>query len=243
MPLMTPNMLSNLHHQVRNLYSNMLLTNPLIVSDDEFISMFVNPEHVDVLKQTESLVGPIGTKQMTARYTFEAEQIVHGFIHVGFHQKPPIIIPDYAGHGLTPEAPVELHDRVYEWAKWVYEINCKFGDITDALSWLNVNTESWDAVRTMLPILPVLLKNTDTDPDSVVQKRAARLQARPNVRGLPRLPREVKERLIDCCNTALAATLIANDALSGVSNAHFRIRFTGTKRQNLMFEDREGTTL
>lgn len=207
MGVLTPNTMADLGHQARRLAANFFLTRPLTITAEEFISGFIDPEHVPILQQTEEICGRIGNTSATTIDVRTSKQ--NGLnLTVSFHGEAPIIIPNYVGNGLRPTAPAELRQKFQVWIDERWDYGCMFGDVCDALEFFNVVCADAKALTVMIPILPTLMRNITVEADSRTSKRAKRLSELKSVSSLPSLPRAVTKRVQDVCHLMTAANLI-----------------------------------
>jgi len=195
---------------IRRAHQSFVSTQPFRFTDEEFITAFIEPNHIEPLTTAHELTGNIGRNHIHCSYMFDAMPISVG---VSFDRYAPIIIPRYVDKGFQPTAPIAFLDRFYEHVKWRWEMNCLFGDAIDGLQMLNPMCEDWRSLRAVFPAITTLLKSVSQgDENSAAYKRAVSLENNKSVNTLPRLPREVKERLIEASNILLASTLVGDVA-------------------------------
>lgn len=227
MAVFTPNTMGDLLFQARRLANNFFGTRPLILTADEFITGFIDPEHVPILKQTEEICGRIGVTSATAIDARTLKQ--HAMpLTLSFHGEAPIIIPNYVAHGLRPTAPDTLHKKLQDWVEERWDYGCMFGDVLDALEFLNLVCAEAKAMTVMVPILPTLMRNITVEADSRTSKRARRLSEMKGVNALPSLPRTVTKRVHDACHLMTAANLIESLPTPKLEDGDVTISFTNT---------------
>lgn len=227
MAVFSNNTMSDLMFQARRLANNFFSTRPLIITADEFIAGFIDPEHIPVLKQTEDICGRIGVTSATSIDARTAKQ--NGLpLTLSFHGEAPIIIPNYVTHGLRPTAPEALRNKLQGWVEERWDYGCMFGDILDALEFYNVVCAEAKAMTVMIPIMPTLMRNITVEADSRTSKRARRLSEMKGVNALPSLPRAVTKRIHDACHLMTAANLIENIEPPKLEDGDVVISYTNT---------------
>ncbi len=177
-----------------------------VMSGDEMVLGFINPDHVTMLREVEDLVG-IAT-QSWFRTTVLAPGGPKVMAEVKFAGAAPIIIPKYAAHGLQPTCPDALRDRLSAWIKERVEFGYVFGDVADALGHLNDSCGNAEAMALVLPCLPTLMGRLSDDPSAKVVKRAQKLTSVKSFGALPKLPLEVKKRLHEASAIVNSVTLM-----------------------------------
>lgn len=204
---------------VRKLANRLITGHNLTLTPDEFIASFIDPEHVPVLKTTAQIVGHVG--EDTARIklsTVGGLKLECSLMFGG--SMPPIILPHYIAQGPRSTAPAEVTDKINAWLEERVRLGRFFGDAIDALSWLNDNCGNANAMAVMFPALPTILRTYDSDPDSMATKRAVKMTNAKSFGSLPKLPREVKARFIECSDLLLAVSMLEGDAERKVKRHH-----------------------
>jgi hypothetical protein len=192
MPVYSHRILGDLEAAIERIAAGFFARMPLILNPDEFVAAFINPDHVAELRRFEELVGKVGMEGFASEIQDGPDILPCQF---AFSGGPPIILPRYVSHGLAPSCPPELRDKITVWMKERLRFGQVFGDVRDALTYLNEQCDNAGSLRVMLPCLPFLMDSINTDPESATAKRARTLAASKSFKGLPALPRKVKERL------------------------------------------------
>ncbi len=192
---------------IQNYAARLLSGSACILSPDDFVAAFIERDHIPVLKQVQELVGMVGNVSSVTR--FVTSDGVHLNGHCAFaNNAPPIILPHYVRNGLAPTAPDDVRSRIQNWVDERYRLGRMFGDAWDAINWLNDNCGNAAAIAVMFPALPTLLKNADSDPDAAIVKKAQRIASAKSFGSLPKLPREVKARMIECSDLILTVSML-----------------------------------
>lgn len=201
---------------IQNYAYRLLSGSACILSPDEFVSAFIERDHIPLLKQVQELVGMVGNSATPT--SFITSDGVHLSGHCSFSgNTPPIILPHYVRNGIAPTAPDGVRSRIQNWLDERYRLGRMFGDAWDAINWLNDNCGNAAAMAVMFPALPTLLKNADSDPDASVVKKAHRIANAKSFGSLPKLPREVKARMIECSDLILTVSMLE-------APAHFNMK-------------------
>lgn len=206
-------MLDMLESSLRGLSNKIFGKTQLVLSPDEFIRAFINPEHVETLHKVRELVGFAGLNAVTAKVTDFAG--LNFSLQISFHGYPPITLPQYIKHGLQPTCPPELRERIVAWLEERYGLGCAFGDALDALYYLNLTCGDAKAMSLMLPCLPTIMAGVSEDGDNKTVKRARKITAAKSFGKLPALPVTVKQRLIEVSAIVNATSLV--DGAPGVT--------------------------
>lgn len=188
------------------------------LSPDEFIAAFIRPEHVDVLKTTQSIVGNIGDSYFTTTVA-----PAHLYVSFGWN-KPPIIVPQYVRDGYRDTAPYEVVDKIIKYIEERVRIGRMFGDAVDALHYLNDNCGNAAAMAVMFPALPTVMNSISDNPESTSAKRAHKLVEAKSFGTLPKLPREVKTRMIECSNLITNTLMIESTAAKEIPSGHAKLQ-------------------
>lgn len=230
-------MLSELETSLTNMASKVFSKTPLILSGDEFVAAFVNPDHVAPLRQVEELVGRIGTGA-TTHTTLASANGENANIQVNFGGIAPIIMPQYVRHGLQPTCPGNVLAKITEWVEERFRLGAVFGDAIDALYYLNGTCGDLRAMSVMFPAMPTIMGAVSNDGDHRTVKRARKLTDSTGFGKLPKLPVTVKQRLIEVSAVVNATTLL-NDAPDPTVNKHeavFTLLTAASSRNNLFYD-------
>jgi hypothetical protein len=194
-----------LSSSLNTMASTMFSKTPLILGGGEFLEAFVDPNHIPMLKQVEEICAPPNTGwAQTSLQTEDGESLD---MQVQFVVKAPVILPQYVRYGLQPTCPQHLKDKISAWVAERVNFGRAFGDALDAIYYLNERCGDVEAMSLMLPCLPAIMANISTDGDSKVVKRAQKLTTLKRVGKLPRLPRQVTQRLAEASALVNIVTL------------------------------------
>lgn len=213
----------DIRYNIKQLAEMFFARTRLVITPDEFVAAFIDPEHVGKLREVQELVGFTGqnsiqtTVQSTAggRYT----------VYLTFGGNAPIIIPQYAGKGLQPTCPDDVRAKIVGWVDERVRFGEAFGDAYDAVNLLNENCGDAAAMRVMLPCLPTVMAAQSADQDHRTVKRAKRVAESKRFGSLPRLPQSVKQRLIDI-SAVVNSVAMVKDAPEVVPPAQHAIFYT-----------------
>lgn len=207
MPIFQGLMLIGLQAQIRTLAIRFFGVHQLVLLSDEFVSAYINPDHIKTLRETESLCGRIGPTAsiMSTAITSNGKMIR---LYLNFRSSAPIIMPDYIRSGIQPTAPVDVAQKIQEWVDMRWEYGCKFGDAYDALDYLNVVCADARDMAVMFPILSTLMRNTTDDAESRNAKRAKKLADPKGCGTLPSLPRDIVYRIQELSSFLLAVNML-----------------------------------
>ena len=179
------------------------------LSNQDFVDAFIKPEHIPILKTTEEICGTIGNNGGVPTSLSIPETNIKVRVYLSFWKKPPIIIPQYVNAG-----PLDANNfgvqGVVAWLSERVRQGMLLGDAYEALGYLNGNCVDARAFRAVFPAIAVLVNDCakSDDPKDPMRKLAARIQGNQEVRTLPRLPREVMQRLIAASDLINASTLL-----------------------------------
>ena len=206
MPVYSYRMIQNLTSSLNSMAATMFNKTPLILSGDEFLAAFVDPEHIPMLKQVHEICKPMtGTWASTVLFSPEGETLN---MQIAFAGSAPVILPQYIRHGLQPNCPPELKAKIDAWVTERVNFGRCFGDALDAVSYLNETCGDVEAMTLMFPCLPSIMAGMSTDGDSKVVKRAQKLTSIKRFGKLPRIPRQVTQRLAEVSALVNATTLM-----------------------------------
>jgi hypothetical protein len=213
---------------------------PLILSPEEIISAFVNPDHIAKLREVEELVGFVG------RTDFQFTMHIDGCslpLRVGFNRRPPILLPQYVTGGLQPTCDEATLATIHGWAGERLRLGFAFGDVHDALNQLNYVCQDPNAMATLLPCLPYLMSMINDDEEAGTTKSARKLAQNKSVGRLPRLPLEVKQRLQEVSAIVNSASLLADAPIPETKPMHAVMSYDpygrgfGQARTNIFYDN------
>ena len=226
MTAFSPKQFAELTGSLNSIASNFHDRTALTLTGDEFVDAFINPDHVEKLKDVEELVGMVASGSFNSEITVGAELAT---VSVWFAGKQPIIVPRYTRHGLQPTASQAVRDKIEGWINERVRIGVAFGDAHDALRYLNDTCGDAKAVAVMLPCLVTIMSTVSTDPDSKTTQRARKIAAKSSFGTLPALPLEVKNRLREIAAVVNGAAMTTDAPLSssGLRSGSALIKMSG----------------
>jgi hypothetical protein len=231
-------MIELLSTSLNTMASTMFSKTPLILGGGEFLEAFVDPNHVPMLKQVEEICSPPNTTWAhTSLQTEDGESLD---MQVQFIGKAPVILPQYIRHGLQPTCPQHLKDKINAWVTERVNFGRAFGDAQDAIVYLNESCGDVEAMSLMLPCLPAIMAGISNDGDSKVVKRAQKLTTLKRVGKLPRLPRQVTQRLAEASALVSIVTLTQDAPMPAVVryDAHFTVKnMVNSRRVNIFHHE------
>lgn len=200
MAIFSENMMVLIDQGIRNLAGNLTLSERLTLSPDEFVTTFIDPAHVPILKQVSELV--CGINGMPYKYTYLHSSDGYKVAAVlNFTEASPTLIPDYIANGFQPSADPKVAERVQDWIDQRVRVGKLFGDAYDAIVYLNHNVGNAAALKVMFPAIITILMACDIgqsqDLEPVTTKKAKQIQAAKSFGTIPKLPLEVKEHLMN----------------------------------------------
>lgn len=231
-------MLELLRSSLSTMAGSLFTKTPLILGADEFLAAFVNPDHIPMLKQVEEMCRPTYITWAVTTLNSEDGDTLH--MQVQFIGKSPVILPEYVRHGMQPTCPQEIKDKIANWVAERVNFGRAFGDVADAISYLNENCGDVEAMALMLPCLPTIMAGLSTDGDSKAVKRAQKLTSLKRFGKLPRIPRQVTQRLAEASALVNAVTLMqdAPDPVMARFDACFSVTsLVGTSRTNIFHQN------
>lgn len=243
MPVYSYRMIQSLTDSLGTMATTLFSKTPLILSGDEFLAAFVDPEHLSMLKQVHEICRPTVPSYASTVFFAEGGETLQ--MQIAFAGNAPVILPQYIGHGLQATCPQEIKAKVDAWLAERISFGRAFGDAQDAIGYLNDNCGDVEAMTLMLPCLPSVMAGISTDGDSKVVKRAQKLTSLKRVGKLPRIPREVTQRLAEASAIVNATTLMQDapmptfkrfDAMFSVTSA------SGPARANIFYQNAEPNT-
>ena len=199
-------MRTNIINSLRALSVTYFERMPLILSPEDFIAAFINPEHVEKLKDVEELVGRIGRDAFEASISTGPHNLR---TRVFFGAKAPIILPRYVSRGLQPTCPDNVRAKIDHWAAERISAGFAFGDIHDGINYLNEVSQDVRAMAMMIPCLPLIMASISDDEEAKTTIKARKLANDKSFGKLPRLPREVRDRLREASSIVNSVTLLS----------------------------------
>lgn len=207
MPVLTWRTMDELKNVIKNFNERLLTGSEFMLSPKEFILAFIDPEHVPMLKQVQDMVGDVGSTFSYTKLTTAGGIGITTSITFGAG-KPPIILPQYIHGGLHKTAPEQVTAKIQAWIDERFNLGRMFGDAWDSIYWLNDNCGNAAAMSVMFPALPTLLKRCSEDPNASSSKRADKIVGAKSFGSLPKLPREVKTRMLECSDLLINVAML-----------------------------------
>lgn len=195
---------------------------PIILSNDEFVLAFVREDHVPKLKEVQELVGNVGRMGTTTKLSVTGEG-VEGSMNCNINfasSTPPVLLPNYIMHGLSPDCPGPIREKIESWADERVKLGFMFGDAMDALEYLNGVCPDARTLSTLLPCFPIIMSNVSDDAESPAAKRAQKLAHNRSVGRMPKLPREVKDRLQEISSVVSSFSLMRDSPIPQLPKGH-----------------------
>lgn len=201
--------ISDIEYNVRQVAEMFFARTKLVLSPSEFIAAFINPEHIEKLRDVQELVGFVGQNSMGT--TLASTTGSRYSVALTFTGNAPIIIPQYAGQGLQPTCPPDVLAKIVGWLDERTRFGNAFGDVMDAVSMLNEQCGDAAAMRVMLPCLPTIMASLHSSDDDTNTKRAKKVAQAKKFGSLPRLPQSIKQRLLEI-SAIVNSTALVKDA-------------------------------
>lgn len=243
MPVYSYKMIETLSQSLEHMAGLMFEKTPLVLSGEEFLKAFVDPEHIVMLKQVQEMCRPgLHSYASTTLHSVDGETLS---IHVTFIGSAPVILPQYVGSGLHPNCPDDIRNKIDTWIVERINLGRAFGDANDAIIYLNDNCGDVEAMALMLPCLPSVMANVSSDGENKVVKRAQKLATIKRFGKLPRIPREVTQRLSEVSAIVNAVSMMkdAPDVSADRHSALFKMtRVKGSTRTNIFCQNVEPNT-
>lgn len=240
MPVYSYKTIDQLNTSLDNLAGNMFAKTPLVLTGDEFLEAFVSPDHVPMLREVQDICKPgTGTLINTSLETADGECLT---IRVEFNWQMPVIMPQYVRHGIQPTCPQGLRDKITAWVEERASFGRAFGDVKDALTFLNDNCGDARAMAVMLPCFATIMGGISTDGESSIVKRARKLTNVTSFGSLPRLPVQVKRRIAEAAAVVNASTLMSDAPYPVTKRYDATFRVDGIERNtrtNIFYFDNE----
>ena len=208
MPVYGTKIIEDLCTSLSSLADKMFTKTTMVMKDEEMLAAYIIPDHLTMLKEVQAMCDP-GTNT----YVISHETCTNGAVmrlDYCFKGCSSVIMPKYVTKGLQPFCPEHLRTRVKDFVDQRHAFGTAFGDVRDALHYLNATCGDARAMAVMLPCLPTIMSNMSPDPDSPAVKRARKLKSSSGFGALPPLPREVKNRLMEVSAIVNSVTLLSD---------------------------------
>ena len=223
-------MISLLTTSLETMANTMFSKSSLVISGDEFLAAFVDPSHLSMLREVQQMCKP--SLSSSAATVFHAESGETVNLAIQFGGVAPVILPQYVSHGFQPTCPQDIRDRFSTWINERLNFGMAFGDAWDAIEYLNDTCGDVEAMTLLLPCIPSIMAGITTDSESKTVKRAQKLASINRFGKLPRLPRQVTQRLAEVSALVNAVTLM-QDAPDPSLKRHDALFRVGTVSNNV----------
>ena len=190
---------------------------PLVLAGKEFLAAFVSPDHKAMLLEVQEICKP--STGIYAATSLESADGTLLKVALAFSGEAPVILPQYIRHGLQPTCPDDVREKIAAWVEQRMSVGRAFGDVRDALVYLNENCGDARAMAVMLPCFATVMGGISDDANSVAVKRAKKLTSVKGFGSLPRLPAQVRQRIAEASTVVNASTLM-NDAAYPATKHH-----------------------
>jgi hypothetical protein len=243
MPVYSYKMTETLTQSLADMANLLFEKTPLVLSGEEFLKAFVDPEHITMLKQVQEICRPaLHSYASTTLHSADGETLR---IHATFIGSSPVILPQYVGSGLQPNCPDDIRNKIDAWIAERINLGRAFGDANDAIVYLNDNCGDVEAMALMLPCLSSVMANISSDGESKTVKRAQKLATIKRFGKLPRIPREVTQRLSEVSAIVNAVSMMkdAPDVSADRHSALFKMTgIGGSGRVNIFYQNPDPNT-
>lgn len=210
MPVFTPKTMLALDATIKKIASGFFGKTPLRLTGEEFVSAFVNPDHLQMLRDVQDLFGQPMTPASTMT-NFKVPGADCGFrILCTFTGAAPISVPPYAAFGLQPSCPAPLMQRIDHWVQERYRLGLAFGDAADALFYLNETCGDMAALRLVFPAIVTVMGKSSDDPEDKVVKKARTLTDQTKFGKLPKMTPEQRARVTEVAAIVNSAALVGS---------------------------------
>lgn len=226
MPVFRPNTLTDLDQATRNIADVFYAKTMLVLTPDEFINGFVDPTHLSLLREAQSLIGSVGSTSMVTKIAPEGEEFQMAG-DLAFYGRPPVPLPLYIQEGMQPTCPPEIRGKIKSWAADRARFGRAFGVVRESLLYLSSVCVDTRAMTLCLPCLPQLMASTSEDENAYMVKRAQKLAQRTAVPKLPRLEPALKAALHEASAMVQAAAMAASAPDIQLKSGQCLLRITG----------------
>jgi hypothetical protein len=190
---------------LKALAENFYIRTALRLTGEEFVSAFINPDHIDKLREVQALVGYVGTSTINSSLiTTDGHSLA---VHMAFVGSSPVSLPRYVSYGIQKSCPEPVKEKLTGWTDERVRIGTAIGDVLDAITHLNDQCGDLRAMSIMLPCLPTIMAQVSDDADNKTVKRARKLAGQKAFGSLPKLPMATKQRLLEASALVNAMTL------------------------------------
>ncbi len=213
-PVLHPDDSSAIRAELRRLISTNIAAITPQVSDADFISTFIDPEHYAKIVEVGDLIGGFPSVE-TANTRFVGANGVVADGYLTFAAKAPCPIPSYVSVGARAGVNNGLTERIAEFVDDRTSLGDAFGDAHDAIEELDYTCADPRSMALFLPCLvPVMVRVVERNKESREFKKLSALLKRlqsPKYGALPSIPPEVRTAMRDASDRVLGALLVAGD--------------------------------
>jgi hypothetical protein len=243
MPVYSYRMMDQLRSSLGSLAASLFSKSPLILSDEEFLTAFIAPDHLPMLREVQEMCRPASTGWAhTSFINADGEPMQ---MQIQFGGTASVILPQYVRHGVQPTCPESIREKIETWVNERTNFGRAFGDVHDGLDYLNDTCGDVEAMTLLLPCLPSIMANITTDGDSKTNKKAQKLASIKRFGKLPRIPRQVTQRLAEASALVNAVTLMGDAETPTIPPraACFTVQsLTASTRVNIFYQNSEPNT-
>lgn len=205
--------------ELTNLVHHYAFCTALSLEREEFVSLFVQKEHVKQLLDVQEMVGRVASDQSNG---FSAREMARGArmvtMQVTTPNGDPILVPAYARNGFSADAPSDLVEKFRDWADERLRVGNAAGLLRVALHWMNSKDIGSKAMSTIAPATLTLLARSPvldrhgnkTDKTDNVD-RATRITKSKSIGELPNLPGNVR-RAVYAASQVVNSLVMVSDA-------------------------------
>lgn len=222
MPLYSYRTMNSLTEALERMARNFFDRMPLILTPDDFLSAFIAPEHVGKLREIEELVGFLGHNATKTSLVGRCGVSTPALVSFGI--RPPVILPLYVPGGMQHTCPENVRDVITVWTDERLRLGHMFGDALDGLHALNEICDDKQALVTLFPCFPTIMGSISEDLDAQTTKTAQAMAQRRRASALPKLPREVKDRLLEVSAVVNSVALVKDSEMIDTPKHHARIQ-------------------
>lgn len=184
-----------IQYNIKQLGEMFFARTKMVLTPDEFIAAFIQPDHVSKLRDVQELVGFVGQNSLPT--VLQSTAGGRYSTYLTFTGNAPIILPQYASKGVQPTCPEDVRAKIVGWVDERVRFGEAFGDAMDAIVALNESCGDAAAMRVMLPCLPTVMAAMNADQDHRTVKRAKKVAESKKFGSLPRMSQATKQRLIE----------------------------------------------
>lgn len=220
MPVLNYGQITEVLNTLKSVCSRTLSKSPCYLTREQFIEAFIQPDHVDKLREVHDLIGSPGAGGRNIKVQTTITDADTPLVsYMSFLKNPGILVPDYIKSSYDPTT--DAGKVIMAWAAERREIGLLLGDAYSALSTLNEMCGNAKALALMFPALtPIMARvgasaSGELNQDNPLAKRARAISNAKSIGSLPSLPREVIER-IRSASAMVSAMIMAEEAVASI---------------------------